>query len=250
MVEFKDHFSQTAAGYAMHRPRYPAALFAFLAGQCREHELAWDCATGSGQAAVSLAGHFRRVIGTDASAAQIEHAQAHPGVEYRVASAAASGLRTASIDLLTVAQAVHWFEIDAFYGEARRVLKPGGLVALWGYGALRLPPGPAADIVDHFYHIGLDGFWPAERRLVEDGYRDLAFPFEERLAANEFAMAENWTLDQLIGYFATWSAVKNYRQTHGADPLPAVRAALEKVWGSPGTRKAIKWPLFLRLGRA
>jgi ubiquinone/menaquinone biosynthesis C-methylase UbiE len=244
---FKDHFSSNPAGYAGFRPGYPGALFDWLARQCKARETAWDCATGSGQAAVALAERFQRVIATDASAAQVGQAQAHAGVEYRVAPAEASGLPDASVDLVSVAQAAHWFDLDAFYAEARRVLKPGGLVALWGYEKLRLEPA-LASVVGRFYHGDLDGFWPPERALVESGYRDLVLPFAE-IAAPEFDMAADWTLDQLIGYFGTWSAVKNYRQTRGIDPLPTVRAALEPLWGSPGTPKNIQWPLFLRVGR-
>lgn len=247
MSAFKDHFSANPAGYADFRPRYPEALFDWLAGQCAACDTAWDCATGSGQAAVALAGHFQRVIASDASAAQIEHAEAHPGVEYRVARAEASGLPDASVDLLSVAQAAHWFDLDAFYDEARRVLKPGGVIALWGYEKLRLEPA-LASVVGRFYHDELDSFWPPERALVESGYRDLAFPFA-RIDPPGFAMRTDWTLDQLVGYFGTWSAVKNYRQTRGMDPLPAVRAALGALWGSPDTRKNIQWPLFLRVGR-
>lgn len=247
MSRFKDHFSANPAGYAGFRPHYPETLFDWLAGQCPGHEIAWDCATGSGQAAVALAAHFQRVIGSDASAAQIAHAQAHPGVVYRVAPAEASGLPAASIDLLSVAQAAHWFNLDAFYAEARRVLKPGGLIALWGYEKLRLEPA-LARIVGDFYDNELGDFWPPERALVESGYRDLAFPFAT-IDPPEFAMTTDWSLDQLIGYFGTWSAVKNYRQERTIDPLPAVRAALEPLWGSPDTRKNIQWPLFLRVGR-
>ncbi|MBK6742466.1 MAG: class I SAM-dependent methyltransferase [Hydrogenophilales bacterium] len=247
MSTFKDHFSANPAGYADYRPRYPEALFDWLAEQCAGHNLAWDCATGSGQAAVALAGRFERVIASDASATQIEHAEAHPGVDYRVALAEACGLPAASVDLLTVAQAAHWFDLDAFYGEARRVLKPGGVLALWGYEKLRLEPA-LASVVGRLYHDELDGFWPPERALVESGYRDLAFPFVA-IDTPEFAMTTDWSLDQLIGYFGTWSAVKNYRQARGTDPLPAVRAVLEPLWGSPDTRKNIQWPLFLRVGR-
>lgn len=183
MSGFKDHFSANPAGYADFRPRYPEVLFDWLVDQCVGHGLAWDCATGSGQAAVALAGRFERVIGSDASTAQIAHAQAHPGVEYRVAPAEASGLQAASVDLLTVAQAAHWFDLDAFYGEARRVLKPGGVIALWGYEKLRLEPA-LARVVGRFYHDELDGFWPPERALVESGYRDLAFPSRPSIPPN------------------------------------------------------------------
>lgn len=247
MSGFKDHFSANSAGYADYRPRYPETLFDWLAGQCATPDTAWDCATGSGQAAVALASRFRRVIASDASAAQIEHAQAHAGVEYRVAPAEASGLPDASIDIVTVAQAAHWFDLEAFYAEARRALKPGGLIALWGYEKLRLAP-ELARVVGHFYHGVLDGYWPPERALVESGYRDLAFPFAE-IAPPEFAMRADWTLDRLIGYFGTWSAVKNYRQALGTDPLPALRDELEPLWGSPDRPKNIQWPLFLRVGR-
>jgi ubiquinone/menaquinone biosynthesis C-methylase UbiE len=247
MSAFKDHFSANSAGYADFRPRYPEALFDWLARQCAGHDHAWDCATGSGQAAVALAKRFARVTATDASPEQIGHAQAQPGVEYRVAPAEASGLPDACVDLLTVAQAAHWFDLDAFYVEARRVLKPGGLLALWGYEKLRLEPEPSR-IVGHFYHGELDGFWPPERALVESGYRDLEFPFAA-IEPPDFTMSADWSLDQLMGYFGTWSAVKNYRLARGMDPLPALRSRLESVWGSPDTRKNIQWPLFLRVGR-
>lgn len=244
---FKDHFSTDSAGYAAHRPVYPGRLFSLLAEACPGRELAWDCATGSGQAATGLAGHFQEVLATDASANQIDSATPHPRVSYRVAPAQASGLPDASVDLVTVAQAVHWFDLPAFYAEVRRVLKPDGLLAIWCYERLTIEP--LLDVVVEDFYAGLLGpYWPPERRLVETGYRDLPFPFAER-PFPALAMTASWTLDQLLGYFSTWSALKAYRQATGEDPLPALRESLSGTWISLGSAKTIKWPLSVRVGR-
>jgi len=247
---FKDHFSGNSADYASYRPGYPAGLFAWLARQVPNLCCAWDCATGSGQAAQGLAGYFQSVVATDASADQIAQAHPHPGVAYRVAPAEASGLPAASVDLVVVAQAAHWFDLAAFYAEARRVLVPGGGLALWCYE--RLSVDEAVDeVVADFYDGELATFWPPERRHVESGYRELPFPFHE-VAVPAFAMEACWRLDQLMGYFATWSAVKAYRRERNCDPLPALRARLEERWLGRGvslaTPKTIKWPLSLRFG--
>jgi SAM-dependent methyltransferase len=248
MSAFKDHFSANASGYAAYRPDYPAELFAFLAGQVDRHGLAWDCATGNGQAARGLAAHFREVVATDASAQQIENAVPMRGVSYRVAPAEVSGLAAASVDLVTVAQAVHWFDLARFYAEVKRVLRPDGVLALWCYERLRVDP--AIDpLIESFYMNSLGPYWPPEQRWVESGYRDLPFPFEEQ-AVPAFGMRAEWSLDQLLGYFATWSAVQAYRAALHQDPLPALRASLAERWISNDGRKTLKWPLSLRLGRA
>lgn len=247
MSGFPDHFSAAAPAYAAHRPGYPPALFAFLAGQVAGHELAWDCATGSGQAALGLAPHFRQVVASDASAQQIAQAMPCPGVSYRVAAAESSGLAAASVDLVTVAQAVHWFDLPRFYAEARRVLKPGGMLALWCYERLSIAPELDA-VIERFYAETLGPYWPPERRHVEAGYRDLAFPFGE-VALPPMAMTAAWNLDQLMGYFSTWSALQGYRAARGGDPLPALRASLAPLWVSHDAAKNIKWPLSARLGR-
>lgn len=247
MSAFKDHFSTRSTDYAAHRPGYPAALFDTLAALTRGHELAWDSATGNGQAARGLAAHYAQVLATDASEAQIAAAPAHPGIEFRVALAEASGLPDHCADLVTVAQAAHWFDLPAFYTEARRVLKPGGVLAIWCYERLSIEP-TLDGIVEAFYGDLLDPYWPPERRHVETGYRDLPFPFAE-LPAPELGMEASWTLDQLIGYFSTWSALKAYRRETGEDPLPALRESLAAAWISLASSKTIKWPLSVRLGR-
>jgi SAM-dependent methyltransferase len=244
---FKDHFSSASDRYAAYRPDYPAALFAWLAGLCAEHGLAWDCATGSGQAALGLAPHFRRVVATDASAEQVRHAAPHPLIDYRVASAEASGLADHSVDLVTVAQAAHWFDLPRFYAEAARVLKPGGAIAVWGYGRMLLP-GEMDALFQRFYAETVGPYWPPERAWIDDAYRSLDFPFAE-IEAPAFAIEVEWTLPRLLDYLSTWSAVKRYQAAQGHDPLPALLAELRSLWGDPETARALQWPLFLRAGR-
>jgi SAM-dependent methyltransferase len=250
---FKDHFSSASDRYAAYRPDYPAALFAWLAGLCprtgtsTERDTAWDCATGSGQAALGLAPHFRRVVATDASAEQIRHAESHPRIAYRVAPAEASGLADRNVDLVTVAQAAHWFDLPRFYAEAAHVLKPGGVIALWGYGRMVLP-GEMDALFQRFYAETVGPYWPPERALIDDAYRSLDFPFTE-IQPPAFYIEVEWTLPRLMAYLSTWSAVDRYQNARGHDPLPALMTELEPMWGDPGKARCLQWPLFLRVGR-
>lgn len=246
MSEFKDHFSGHATQYAVARPTYPDALFAWLPAQCDAHYLAWDCGTGSGQAAIALAEHFDRVIATDASAAQIESATAAPGVEYHVAVAENSSLEDGSADLVTVAQALHWFTLDAFYTEARRVLKAGGVLAAWGYGLTRVSPD-IDRIMDVFDSSIVGPYWPPERRHIDSRYEDLHFPFAP-IEAPVFAMHRSWKRQQFLDYIATWSAVQRYRQAKGHDPLVWLENELAACW-HPQDILDVSWPLFMRVGR-
>jgi len=244
VTQFQDHFSTRAAEYAHYRPHYPPELFAWLAGQTSQHRLALDCATGNGQAAIALAGHYARVVATDASSGQLRHAARVPAVEYRQALAHESGLAAGTVDLVTVAQALHWIDRPLFYGEARRVLAAGGVVAVWCYSLMRCDAA-IDELVDTFYHDTVGSYWPPERRHTEDGYRSLEFPFAE-FPAPAFEMRAVMTVEDLAGYLGTWSATARYRDARGQDPVPALIGAVRAWWGE---RREVRWPLWLRVGR-
>lgn len=245
-MSFKDHFSGHAARYAEFRPHYPQSLFEYLAGIAPACERAWDCATGNGQAAIGLAAHFREVIATDASAQQIENATRLANIDYRVAPAESSELDRASIDLVTVAQALHWFDRPAFFSEVKRVLRPDGVIAVWAYTLLKVAP-EIDKLVDHFYYETTNAFWPPERKIVEGEYRDIDFPFSE-LTAPSFQLEEKWNLDQLLGYLRTWSASQRFINARGFDPVNDIEQELLPKWGEREQIHPVRWPLHLRVG--
>jgi SAM-dependent methyltransferase len=245
-MKFKDHFSGHAVEYAKFRPHYPDALFEYLVSISPRHELAWDCATGNGQAAVGLARHFERVIATDASAQQIESAEPNERVSYRVAPAEASGIDPASVDLILVAQALHWFEFDGFFAEAERVLKDDGVLAISSYKVLEIAPEIDA-IIWKFYRETTGPFWPPERELVETDYKNIPFPLPE-LPPVRFEMREEWNLHQLAGYLRTWSATQKFIAARGFDPVDSVVEEVKAVWKDPEQMRETKWPLHLRVG--
>lgn len=244
---FRDHFSGVAEGYARFRPGYPAALFAWLAERAPGRRLAWDCATGSGQAALGLAEHFARVVATDASAEQVASARPHPRVELRVAPAERSGLDDRSAELVTVAQALHWFDVPAFFAEARRVLRPGGLLAAWCYGNPVLPDAALERTLVDFYDGVVGAYWPPERRLILEGYASLPFPFRE-VAPPPLAMEADLTLDGLAGYLRTWSATSRYLAAHGVDPVDDLVERFRADWSDPDATRRVRWPLTVRAG--
>jgi ubiquinone/menaquinone biosynthesis C-methylase UbiE len=243
----KDHFSGHAACYQQFRPNYPAALFEYLASLCPSHELAWDCATGNGQAAVPLARYFTSIVATDFSAQQIEQAERNAKVRYLVAPADQAPIEDGLADLVTVAQALHWFDLTSFYREVRRVAKPGGILAVWSYEMHHITPEIDA-IVRRLYSDIVGPYWPPERKIVEEGYRTLAFPFDE-LAPPPFEMVHSWNLEHVLGYFGSWSSTQRYRKDTGHDPLALIADDLEAAWGDPERAREVVWPLNLRVGR-
>lgn len=245
---FHDHFSGVATGYAQHRPRYPHALVAALAEASPGRARALDVGCGNGQLAVALAGLFSEVIAVDASAAQVASAEAHPRVTYGVAPAEATGVAPHSVDLLTAAQAAHWFDLPAFYAEVVRVVRPGGIVALVSYGFATLEGAPG-EVLAAFGRDVAEPWWPPERVLVEEGYRSLPFPFAPVELA-PIPMVEAWSLDRLLGYVGTWSALSALRRAHPArDPVAELAGALGPVWGPPDQAHEVAWPLAVRVGR-
>lgn len=246
-ARYLDLFSEQATAYASIRPRYPLELFAFIASLAPRREVAWDCATGNGQAAQDLARYFRHVVATDASEAQIALAVPVPNVQYRVAAASTSGLPAHSVDAVTVAQALHWLDVASFAAEVRRVTVPGGVVAAWSYGACH-----AGDDIERllrrFEDDTLGPCWHAGRRWVDEGYRTIAFPFEE-LDAPAFTLRAHWSLSQLREYLYSWSAVATFKRERGVDPVAPLMEQIGRYWKPAGGAREITWPIGLRIGR-
>lgn len=242
---FQDHFSKQAADYAKFRPRYPREMFEFLGTIAPSRDLACDCATGNGQAAVELANVFSQVIATDASESQIRNAEPHPRVEYRVARAEESGLGTDSFDLVMVAQALHWLNRDRFYPEMGRMLKKNGLFAASAYNLLRTDR-PIKEIIRRYYYDIVGPYWPPERALIEQ-FVKIPFPFPE-VKTPEFEIVAEWDLQHLMGYLWSWSSTQRFVAATNRNPLDQIASELEKAWGGPHRAKRIAWPLVLRVG--
>ena len=244
-AEFKDHFSKGSGGYAQYRPTYPDELFRFLSSVTVDHTSAWDCATGSGQAAIALTNYFSNVIASDASQSQIDAAMAHSEVDYRVAPAEESGLEDQSQDLVTVGQALHWFDEQAFMAEAGRVLRPDGVLAVWFYEICHVN-AECDVIVDTLYRDIVGDYWPPERATIESGYVDVEMPGEP-IMVPPFEMSLDWSASDMLGFLRTWSACKRYESDKGSDPVVLIAAPLEAAWG-PNSRRVV-WPLQIKASR-
>lgn len=244
-IPFKDHFSDQAQDYERYRPAYPPALFEYLAAAAPAREHAVDVGAGNGQSAIGLAAHFAQVLATDPSRAQLALARPHPRVTYRCQPAECIDIEAASVDLLVAAQAAHWFDWQRFPSEVLRVLKPGGVVAIWTYELFSVDPDVDTILAD-FYRNVTGPYWPRERRHVEEGYASLPFPFEE-WPAPRFFLQTRWSVDEALGYLGTWSSVVRYRRLRGRDPVALVEPLLRRAWGSG--ELTLRWPIHLRAGR-
>lgn len=245
MSAFKDLFSGHAQDYARYRPTYPRELFARVAALASRREVAVDIGAGNGQASQALLADFARVVAVEPSAAQLNAIAPDPRIEPRQTTADATGLPDASADAVVCAQAFHWFAGERFFDEVRRIARPGAVLVVWCYSLARITPDVDA-VVSELYRA-LDADWEPERRLVESGYQTVVVPFPE-LPTEPVAMSASWTLEQLVGYLRTWSALKHYIARTGQDPLLLRLAALSTAWGLHAERE-ITWPLAVRAFR-
>ncbi|WP_018477541.1 class I SAM-dependent methyltransferase [Pontibacter roseus] len=241
-----DNFSGQAGGYARYRPTYPEELYRFILQQVELRQCAWDCGTGNGQVAARLAQEFEQVYATDLSEQQLAHAIQKPNIRYQQSRAEQSFLPDKQVQLVTVAQALHWFDLEHFYQEVKRVTTPGAVIAAWCYGLLQIDPKVDAHI-GTFYHHTLNDYWDKERQLIDDAYTTIPFPFEE-LQTPAFSMQYDWDLPKLLGYFNTWSSVQKFIKANNTNPVDELEEKLQRDWGSVNTKRPILFPLHLRMG--
>jgi SAM-dependent methyltransferase len=246
-MPFRDHFSAQAKEYARHRPVYPEKMFDFLASLTPARDLAWDCGTGNGQAALALADRFQRVIATDASAAQIQSAFPHDRIEYRVEPSEYTTIPAGTVDLITVGTAVHWFDFEPFYAEVRRAGKANAILAVWTYHLPVIEAG-IDKWLEAFYRVTLADYWPERIRYLDQRYRTLPFPFDE-IQPPDFEMGATWDLDKLAGFLASWSAVRKFVELHGEMAFEEQMKELNRAWGKRTVQREIRWPLHFRIGK-
>ena len=245
-MSFADHFSEKSDLYAAARPTYPQALFEQIAAASPGRDNAWDCATGSGQAAIGLARHFRHVEATDASAQQVANAIAHPHVRYTVQPAEQTDFADAAFDAVTIAQALHWFDLDRFYAEVRRVLRPGGLVAAWAYDWSSVDAAVDRALERHLL-VKIRPYWPEQVNRMQSSFMQMPFPFEP-VALPPAKIEMSWTLERYLAYMETWSATRAYLAEHGRAALEETETAMRKAWGDEAVR-TVTMALHVRCGR-
>ncbi|TWI02926.1 methyltransferase family protein [Luteimonas cucumeris] len=244
-MSFKDHFSVSAVDYAAARPHYPPALFDWIASIAPTRGRVWEAGCGSGQATRELAMRFDTVYATDPSAAQIAQAPALDNAVFAVEAAERCVLPQASVDAVCVAQALHWFDRDAFFAECARVLKPDGVLVAWGYQDIEVP-SLLAD-ANAALQREIHAYWPPERGDVDAAYAGYAWPFEA-VDAPAFEMTAAWPLPRLLGYFSSYSATRRYRDATGIDPVAAQADAFAAAWGA-ADMQPLRWPLFVHARR-
>lgn len=246
-ASFEDLFSAQASAYARYRPRYPEALYDFLTSRCAGHDIALDCATGSGQAAIAETSRFLHVLATDASLDQLTRSGHHPQILYFESVVERLPLPSGQVDLITVAEAVHWFDLERFFREASRLLRPGGLIAVWGYHMLHISPS-IDSLIERFDRDWLSPFWPEPLSWLAKHYRDLPFPFDE-IETPTLTMQVDWNLHALAGFISTWSGVRALTEKAGPAPLETLVREIADMWGDIEVPRRCQWPLFMRAGR-
>jgi ubiquinone/menaquinone biosynthesis C-methylase UbiE len=243
----KDLFSKQAKTYAQFRPEYTDELYDFILQHVDNQQVAWDCATGNGQAAKVLANHFEKVHATDLSQKQLDNAVQKEPIFYSCQTAESTNFDDNTFDLITVAQAVHWFDFDKFYAEAKRVAKPNATIAVWGYGNIKFDDKELDNRMWDFYSNRVGKYWNFERRHIEEEYRTLPFPFDT-IESPKFSIVRHWQRDEFEGYLNSWSAVQNCKNTEGVNPVEDFMFDLSAFWGE-FERKLLRFPLFLKIGK-
>lgn len=245
-MSFHDYFSDHSKLYASARPSYPEELFRFVASIAPARDRAWDCATGNGQAAIGLAHYFADVDATDSSEDQIANAVARPNITYAVRSAEESGFPSRYFDAVCVASAIHWFDYERFYPEVKRVLRPDGVIAAWGYDHLHVSPDFDAEFERSVGRV-IAPYWPPRKKLLHDGYRDVPFPFE-RIEPPSIDMHADWNFDQLMAFVRSWSGVQRCIAAEGEQFFSVAAAALKSAWGNPDDPKRCEMDLYILAG--
>jgi hypothetical protein len=246
-VDFKDHFSSHATEYCRYRPDYPEELYAFLLTHVSQFECAWDAATGNGQVAHTLSRYFKKIFANDASERQIQNALRAENIEYAVCRAEDTPLPDRSVDLVCVAQALHWFDHEGFYEEVRRVSRADAVIAAWAYGFLSIDPDIDL-MIGGFNREIIARYWPEERAFVDARYETIPFPFR-RFITPQFHITKELSLEGLLGYISTWSGVRNFMKQKGFNPLRELFPRLEGAWGNPCKMRRVQWPIYLLAGR-
>ena len=243
----KDLFSKQSDLYARYRPTYPKELYEYILSFVKEKNTVWDCATGNGQAAVVLAAHFKKVIATDISAAQIEKATLKENIEYLVCPAESTLFADNTFDLVTVAQAYHWLKWKEFKKEVTRVCKPEAIIAIWTYNRNKIGDKKIDDTIFSFYENVTKPFWDYERKYVEELYKTVEFDYE-LLPVKDFETTLNWQREDMIGYISSWSAIQKYIKVNGHSPIPMIEKELINLWPK-GEVKKVSFPIYLKLGK-
>ncbi|AXG74978.1 class I SAM-dependent methyltransferase [Flavobacterium arcticum] len=242
----KDNFSLQAKDYSIYRPHYPQEMISYIMTFVKNKNKALDVATGNGQVATAIALFFTTVYGIDISQKQLDNAVQQENIIYKIQRAEHTSFNTEEFDLITIAQAIHWFEFDAFYNEVYRILKPSGVIAVMGYGLFQSNT-ETEGVINYFYNNIIGNFWDSERRYIEEEYKTIPFPFDEVETNKQFSITFTWTFEQLVGYLETWSAVQHYIRQNGSNPLNIIKDDLKESWAKSDMR--VTFPLLLRIGR-
>lgn len=242
----KDNFSKQSHLYAQYRPTYPTELYDWLLAHVQNKQKAWDVGTGNGQVAVQLAEHFDEVEATDISQAQVDKASPRPNVHYSIQAAEQTNFADLSFNLITIGQAIHWFNFEAFYKEVRRVAQPNAVIATWCYALLNISPDIDA-LIEHFYRHTTANYWDFERRYIDEHYQTIPFPFQE-IKVPDFSIRVQWTPAHLEGYLNSWSSIQKYIGIHQSNPIPELMEQIAAHWPAEEVREVV-FPIYMRVGR-